>query len=106
MNSTPDRPWRGVLVATALPLRAEDLSVDYEAYAAHCAWLVANGCDGVVPNGSLGEYQVLTPRSARGSWRRPSPRSAASASYRASPRTAPARRAAGPSTPPTPDAGP
>ncbi|MDX2851621.1 dihydrodipicolinate synthase family protein [Streptomyces sp. PA03-3a] len=61
MNSTPDRPWRGVLVATALPLRAEDLSVDYEAYAAHCGWLVANGCDGVVPNGSLGEYQVLTP---------------------------------------------
>jgi 1-pyrroline-4-hydroxy-2-carboxylate deaminase len=60
MNSTPDRPWRGVLVATALPLRAEDLSVDYEAYAAHCAWLVANGCDGVVPNGSLGEYQTLT----------------------------------------------
>ncbi|MFE0629059.1 dihydrodipicolinate synthase family protein [Streptomyces sp. NPDC058864] len=61
MNTIPDRPWRGVLVATALPLRAEDLSVDYEAYAAHCAWLVANGCDGVVPNGSLGEYQVLTP---------------------------------------------
>ena len=53
-------PWHGVLVATALPLR-EDLSVDYDAYAAHCAWLVAEGCDGVVPNGSLGEYQTLTP---------------------------------------------
>jgi 4-hydroxy-tetrahydrodipicolinate synthase len=61
MSTAPNRPWRGVLVATALPLRAEDLSVDYDAYAAHCAWLVANGCDGVVPNGSLGEYQVLTP---------------------------------------------
>ncbi|MFC1437495.1 dihydrodipicolinate synthase family protein [Streptacidiphilus sp. N1-10] len=55
-----NRPWHGVLVATALPLR-DDLSVDYEAFAAHCAWLVENGCDGVVPNGSLGEYQVLTP---------------------------------------------
>ncbi|MFJ6128053.1 dihydrodipicolinate synthase family protein [Streptomyces griseoviridis] len=53
-------PWRGVLVATALPLR-DDLSVDHDRYAEHCAWLVANGCDGVVPNGSLGEYQVLTP---------------------------------------------
>ncbi|MEU8748045.1 dihydrodipicolinate synthase family protein [Streptomyces parvulus] len=54
------RPWRGVLVATALPLH-DDLSVDQDAYAEHCAWLIANGCDGVVPNGSLGEYQVLTP---------------------------------------------
>ncbi|WP_329125651.1 dihydrodipicolinate synthase family protein [Streptomyces sp. NBC_01465] len=52
-------PWHGVLVATALPLR-DDLSVDFEAYAEHCRWLIANGCDGVVPNGSLGEYQVLT----------------------------------------------
>ncbi len=53
------RPWHGVLVATALPLR-EDLSVDYDAYAAHCAWLIEEGCDAVVPNGSLGEYQTLT----------------------------------------------
>jgi 4-hydroxy-tetrahydrodipicolinate synthase len=57
---TDHRPWRGVLVATALPLN-DDLSVDYDTYAEHCAWLVENGCDGVVPNGSLGEYQVLTP---------------------------------------------
>ncbi|GHE61867.1 dihydrodipicolinate synthase family protein [Streptomyces capitiformicae] len=57
---TEHRPWHGVLVATALPLR-DDLSVDYDRYAEHCAWLVENGCDGVVPNGSLGEYQVLTP---------------------------------------------
>ncbi|GEC03773.1 dihydrodipicolinate synthase family protein [Streptomyces spinoverrucosus] len=60
MTTEQHRPWRGVLVATALPLTA-DLAVDYEAFAEHCAWLVANGCDGVVPNGSLGEYQVLTP---------------------------------------------
>ncbi|MFI6638155.1 dihydrodipicolinate synthase family protein [Streptomyces sp. NPDC050504] len=56
---SPERPWRGVMVATALPLR-EDLSVDHDAYAEHVAWLIANGCDGVVPNGSLGEYQTLT----------------------------------------------
>ncbi|MFF5516083.1 dihydrodipicolinate synthase family protein [Streptomyces coeruleorubidus] len=57
---TDHRPWRGVLAATALPLN-DDLSVNYDKYAEHCAWLVENGCDGVVPNGSLGEYQVLTP---------------------------------------------
>ncbi|MGW0803721.1 dihydrodipicolinate synthase family protein [Nonomuraea sp. NPDC002799] len=53
------KPWHGVMVATALPLRA-DLSVDFDGYAEHCRWLVAAGCDGVVPNGSLGEYQTLT----------------------------------------------
>ncbi|OEJ28573.1 dihydrodipicolinate synthase family protein [Streptomyces agglomeratus] len=53
------RPWHGIMVATTLPLR-DDHSVDYDAYAEHVAWLIANGCDGVVPNGSLGEYQTLT----------------------------------------------
>ncbi|MET9373847.1 dihydrodipicolinate synthase family protein [Streptomyces sp. NPDC003035] len=53
------RPWRGIMVATTLPLR-DDLSVDYDAYAEHVRWLLDNGCDGVVPNGSLGEYQTLT----------------------------------------------
>jgi 4-hydroxy-tetrahydrodipicolinate synthase len=53
-------PWRGVVVATALPLR-DDLSVDHDRYAEHVSWLLANGCDGVCPNGSLGEYQTLTP---------------------------------------------
>jgi 1-pyrroline-4-hydroxy-2-carboxylate deaminase len=52
-------PWRGILVATALPF-TDDGAVDYDAYAEHVAWLVSNGCDGVVPNGSLGEYQTLT----------------------------------------------
>lgn len=52
-------PWHGVLVATALPLR-EDLTIDFERYAAHVDWLITNGCHGVVPNGSLGEYQTLT----------------------------------------------
>jgi 4-hydroxy-tetrahydrodipicolinate synthase len=48
------------MVATALPLR-EDLSVDFDRYAEHVRWLVDSGCDGVCPNGSLGEYQSLTP---------------------------------------------
>jgi 4-hydroxy-tetrahydrodipicolinate synthase len=52
-------PWHGVVVATALPLR-DDLSPDYQRYADHVRWLLANGCDGVCPNGSLGEYQTLT----------------------------------------------
>jgi 4-hydroxy-tetrahydrodipicolinate synthase len=34
--------------------------VDYDAYAEHVRWLIDSGCDGVVPNGSLGEYQTLT----------------------------------------------
>ena len=52
-------PWHGILVATALPFR-DDLSVDLDRYAEHVAWLAGNGCAGVVPNGSLGEYQTLT----------------------------------------------
>lgn len=51
-------PWHGVVVATALPLR-DDLSPDYQRYADHLRWLLDNGCDGVCPNGSLGEYQNL-----------------------------------------------
>ncbi len=54
-----DQPWRGVYVATALPFH-DDLSVDYDEYAAHVGWLAENGLNGVVPNGSLGEYQTLS----------------------------------------------
>ena len=54
------QPWHGVLVATALPYTA-DLEVDFDRFAEHVAWLAASGCDGITPNGSLGEYQVLTP---------------------------------------------
>jgi 4-hydroxy-tetrahydrodipicolinate synthase len=54
------QPWHGVVVATALPFR-DDLSVDHDAYAENIAGLIEAGCDGVCPNGSLGEYQTLTP---------------------------------------------
>ncbi|MEU4898679.1 dihydrodipicolinate synthase family protein [Streptomyces sp. NPDC044780] len=57
--TTPARPWHGVHVATALPFNA-DLSIDYDGYAEHVRFLAANGCDGVCPNGSLGEYQTLS----------------------------------------------
>ncbi|MGC5360201.1 dihydrodipicolinate synthase family protein [Streptomyces sp. DT24] len=53
------RPWRGIMVATPLTLR-DDRSVDFDAYGEHVRQLIAAGCDGVVPNGSLGEYQTLT----------------------------------------------
>ncbi|WP_433545238.1 dihydrodipicolinate synthase family protein [Streptomyces sp. CA-294286] len=53
------RPWHGIMVATTLPFR-DDLTVDHDAYAAQVSRLLAEGCDGVVPNGSLGEYQTLT----------------------------------------------
>jgi len=55
----------GVIVATALPYRPSPsapagLAVDFDRYAEHCDWLIANGCRGVGPNGSLGEYSSLT----------------------------------------------
>ena len=53
------KPWHGVLVATATPYD-DTLEVDLDRYAEHVAWLAASGCQGVVPNGSLGEYQVLS----------------------------------------------
>jgi 1-pyrroline-4-hydroxy-2-carboxylate deaminase len=55
----------GVIVAAALPY-AEDatapagLRPDLDRYAGHCRWLIDNGCRGVGPNGSLGEYSSLT----------------------------------------------
>ena len=60
MDSFSNAPWHGILVATALPL-GSDLSIDLDAYAGHVSFLAAGGCHGVVPNGSLGEYQTLTP---------------------------------------------
>lgn len=50
--------WRGVMVATAVPFTRD--GVDLERFGEHVRWLLDNGCDGVVPNGSLGEYQVLS----------------------------------------------
>jgi 4-hydroxy-tetrahydrodipicolinate synthase len=38
----------------------DELDVDLDRYAEHIRWLAESGCDGVTPNGSLGEYQVLS----------------------------------------------
>ena len=53
------KPWQGILTATATPFK-NDLSIDFDKYAEHVAWLASFGHLGVIPNGSLGEYQVLT----------------------------------------------
>lgn len=60
----------GVIVATTLAFRPTagapaGLAVDYDRYAAHCDWLISNGCRGVGPNGSLGEYSSLTDEERR-----------------------------------------
>jgi 1-pyrroline-4-hydroxy-2-carboxylate deaminase len=51
--------FAGVYAATTTPLRA-DGSVDVERYRKHCGWLVDEGVAGIIPNGSLGEYEALT----------------------------------------------
>jgi 4-hydroxy-tetrahydrodipicolinate synthase len=53
------KPWQGILTATATPFK-KDLSIDFDKYAEHIKWLASFGHLGVIPNGSLGEYQVLT----------------------------------------------
>lgn len=51
--------WKGVLPAITTNLR-QDLSVDHDALAAHCRWLIDSGCKGIVACGSLGEAATLT----------------------------------------------
>ena len=53
------KPWHGVLVANPVALDSR-LEIDYDRYAEHIVWLAASGCDGITPNGSLGEYPTLT----------------------------------------------
>ncbi len=51
--------WKGVLPAITTNFNA-DLAVDHPALAAHCTWLVDNGCAGIVCCGSLGEAATLS----------------------------------------------
>ncbi|MRH91210.1 dihydrodipicolinate synthase family protein [Nocardia sp. SYP-A9097] len=53
------KPWHGIVVAATLPFK-DDLSVDYDRFQEHVRFLAENGAHGITPNGSLGEYQVLT----------------------------------------------
>ena len=60
----------GVVVATTLPFKEDasapaGLAVDWEKFAEHCDFLMNEGCRGVGPNGSLGEYEALTDEERR-----------------------------------------
>jgi len=60
----------GVVVATTLaftedPSAPAGLAVDYDRFAQHVDFLMSNGCRGVGPNGSLGEYSSLTDEERR-----------------------------------------
>ena len=50
--------WGGVMPAITTPFHA-DHSVDRAFLARHCAWLIDNGCSGIVALGSLGEGATL-----------------------------------------------
>lgn len=49
----------GVFTAALTPLK-DDLSIDHDALAAHCRWLLANGGDGLVILGTTGEANSFT----------------------------------------------
>jgi dihydrodipicolinate synthase/N-acetylneuraminate lyase len=51
--------WAGVMPAITTCFDA-DLKIDHEFTARHGAWLVDNGCTGIVTNGSLGEGGTLS----------------------------------------------
>jgi dihydrodipicolinate synthase/N-acetylneuraminate lyase len=60
-NTPPNTAPRlaGVHVALTTPFSAPDAAIDHDALEAHCAWLVEAGIDGLIPNGSLGEYESM-----------------------------------------------
>jgi len=51
--------WKGVMPAITTCFDA-NLQIDHEFTARHVAWLVENGCTGIVTNGSLGEGGTLS----------------------------------------------
>ncbi len=52
--------YAGVYVAPLTPTDA-DCQPDHRRYLAHCKWLLAQGCDGLMPLGSTGEGHSFTP---------------------------------------------
>jgi 4-hydroxy-tetrahydrodipicolinate synthase len=50
---------RGVYAAVLTPQR-EDLTIDTARFAAHCSWLLDNGCDGLAIMGTTGEANSFT----------------------------------------------
>ncbi|HTV11594.1 MAG TPA: dihydrodipicolinate synthase family protein [Acidimicrobiales bacterium] len=60
MTGTPAAArFPGVYVAISTPFGA-DGSIDIDAHQAHCAYLAESGVAGLVPVGSLGEYEALS----------------------------------------------
>lgn len=59
MSPTDHPRFPGVYVATSTPF-ADDGTLSIDHYQAHCARLAEGGVTGVVPVGSLGEYEALT----------------------------------------------
>lgn len=51
--------WQGVLPAITTPFDA-DYGIDHAFVAQHVRWLIDNGCQGIIPCGSLGEGATLT----------------------------------------------
>jgi 1-pyrroline-4-hydroxy-2-carboxylate deaminase len=49
----------GVYAATTTPFR-DDGPADLDRFGEHCSWLIEEGVHGLVPNGSLGEYESLS----------------------------------------------
>ena len=62
------RQFDGVHVATTTPFDPETLEVDLDGYRDHCGWLLDEGITGLFPNGSLGEYEALSPGERRRVW--------------------------------------
>ena len=53
-----DALFAGVNAAVLTPMRA-DFTVDLDRMAAHCRWLLANGCNGLAVLGTTGEANSL-----------------------------------------------
>jgi len=60
--------WQGVMPAITTCF-TESLEIDHEFAARHVAWLVDNGCTGIVTNGSLGEGGTLSLDEKRVLWK-------------------------------------
>ncbi len=60
--------WTGVMPAITTCFD-EDLKVDHDFTARHVAWLVDNGCTGIVTNGSLGEGGALSLDEKKALWK-------------------------------------
>ncbi len=59
MAAAPPYQFRGIYVASTMPMHP-DGRVDLDAFSDHCSWLADAGVAGIVPNGSLGEYETLS----------------------------------------------